>query len=269
MKYLFLLLKKQFFFFLFLFLELIAFLLLANHNNYHKTNIINTANAFTGSFHSGFSSISDYFFLNEANRQLSIENAEFHNLSSMVYMPSDSLIKKDTTYRYIPAKVISNTSRNRNNFIMINKGRADGIEKEMGLISPLGTAGIVIDVTSHYATAISMLHKDMRISARIKKNGQMVNVVWDGGDYRTGMVEDIPTHIVPQAGDTIITSGYSFIFPENIIIGIIGEKIIMGGTLNKAELIFSTDFNNLSFVYATKNMVTEELDSMKMNILDE
>ena len=152
---------------------------------------------------------------------------------------------------------------------MINKGRADGIEKEMGLISPLGTAGIIVDVTNHYATAISMLHKDTRISARIKKNGQMVNVIWIGGDYRTGMVEDIPTHIIPQAGDTIITSGYSFIFPENIMIGIIGKKVITGGTLNKAELIFSTDFNNLSFVYATKNMISEELDSMKMNIIDE
>ena len=269
MKYLFLLLKKQFFFFLFVFLELIAFLLLANHNNYHKTNIINTANSLTGSFHSGFSSISDYFFLNDINQQLSIENAQLRNSGSTTYILSDSLANKDTTYQYIPAKVISNTSRNRNNFIMINKGRADGIEKEMGLISPLGTAGIVVDVTNHYATAISMLHKDTRISARIKKSGQMVNVVWVGGDYRTGMVEDIPTHIIPQAGDTIITSGYSFIFPENIIIGVIGEQIIMGGTLNKAELVFSTDFNNLNFVYATKNMVSEELDSIKMNVLDE
>lgn len=269
MKYLFLILKKQSFFFLFVFLELIAFLLLANHNNYHKTNIINTANAFTGSFYSGFSSISDYLFLKEVNRQLSIENAQLRDAGPIKYMPSDSLSEKDTSYQYIAAKVVSNTSRNRNNFIMINKGREDGIEKEMGLISPFGAAGIVVEVTDHYATAISLLHKDTRISARIKKSGQMVSVVWDGNDYRTGMVEDIPTHIIPEPGDTIITSGYSFVFPENIIIGFIGNKIITGGTLNRAQLVFSTDFNNLSFVYATKNLASEELDSIEINIIDE
>ncbi len=269
MKYLFLILKKQFFFFLFVFLELIALLLLANHNNYHKTNIINTANSFTGSLNSGFSSISDYLFLKEANRQLSIENALLRDAGSIIYMPSDSLVEKDTSYRYIAAKVVSNTSRNRNNYIMINKGRADGIEKEMGLISPFGAAGIVVEVTDHYATAISLLHKNTRISARIKKSGQMVSVVWDGNDYRSGMVEDIPTHIVPEPGDTIITSGYSFVFPENILIGLIGDKTITGGTLNKVQLIFSTDFNNLSFVYATQNLVSEELDSLEMNNIDE
>lgn len=269
MKYLFLLLKKQIFFFLFVFLELISILLLANHNNYHKTSIINTANAVTGSFYSGVSSVSEYFFLKEANRQLSQENALLRSCGLIIYMPSDSQSIPDTNYQFIPAKVISNTSRNRNNYIMINKGRMDGIEKEMGLISSFGTAGIIVDVTNHYATAISLLHKDARISAKMKNSGQMVSVVWNGTDYRKGLVEDIPTHIIPQPGDTVITSGYSFVFPENIVIGTIGEKIIRGGTLNKAELFFSTDFNKLNYVYVTKNLLSEELDSMEMNFIDE
>jgi len=269
MKYLFLFLKKQIFFFLFVFLELIAFLLLANHNNYHKTNIINTSNVVTGSINEGFSSISDYFFLKEANRQLSHENSTLRTALVQTGMASDSFVSVDTSYQYIPARVISNTSRGRNNFIMIDKGRKDGIEKEMGLISPTGTAGIIVEVSNHYAAAISLLHKDTRISARMKNNGQMVNVIWDGVDYSKGMVEDIPTHIIPEAGDTVITSGYSFVFPKDIMIGVIGEKLVTGGTLNKAELIFSTDFNNLSWVYVTKNIASEEIDSLKMNLIDE
>lgn len=269
MKYLFLLLKKQIFFFLFVFLELIAILLLANHNSYHKTSIINSANVITGSLYSGFSSISEYFYLKEANRQLNLENSLLRSSGSATYMPPGDPGILDTNYHFIPAKVISNTSRNRNNYIMINKGSVDGVEKEMGLISSFGTAGIIIDVTSHYATAISLLHKDARISAKMKNNGQMVNVIWDGLDFRKGLVEDIPTHIIPQPGDTVITSGYSFVFPENIVIGTIGEKVIRGGTLNKAELIFSTDFNKLNFVYVTQNLASEELDSMEINIIDE
>jgi rod shape-determining protein MreC len=152
---------------------------------------------------------------------------------------------------------------------MINKGRADGVEKEMGLVSPFGVAGIIVEVSRNYATAMSLLHKDSRLSARLKSNGQMVNVVWDGKDYRLGLVEDIPTHITPIPGDTVITSGYSFVFPEGLNIGIIGEKTISGSNLNRAELIFSTDFNNMYHVYVTKNNTAQELDSLKMNIEDE
>jgi rod shape-determining protein MreC len=116
---------------------------------------------------------------------------------------------------------------------------------------------------------MSLLHKDSRISARLKSNGQMVNVVWDGKDYRFGLVEDIPTHIIPVPGDTVITSGYSFVFPEGLIIGIIGEKTLSGSNLNRAELIFSTDFNNLYQVYITKNNASQELDSLKMSTINE
>ncbi|HSG67907.1 MAG TPA: rod shape-determining protein MreC [Bacteroidales bacterium] len=269
MKYLFLFLKKQFFFLLFLFLELVAFLLLANNNNYHKSSIINSTNAITGRVNEGFSSISDYFMLKEQNRRLSQENAILRSRGELVAGPGDSLGFMDSSYRFIPARVISNTNRSRNNFIMINKGKKDGVDREMGIISPAGIAGIVVEVTQNYATAISMLHKDSRISARLKKSGQMVNVIWDGSDYRKGIVEDIPTHIVPMAGDTVVTSGYSFVFPQNIMIGTIGEMMISGGTLNKAELLFSTDFNRLGYVYVCKNMASSELDSLINSITDE
>ena len=269
MKYLFLFLKKQFFFLLFLLLELIAFLLLSNQNNYHRSSIINTTNAVTGSMTAGFSSITDYFHLKEENRRLSEENAMLRERALKRIDTAYVRYVADSLYEYIPARVISNTNHARNNFIMIDKGRADGVAKEMGLISPSGIAGIVIEVTSHYATAISVLHKNTRISARLKKSGQMVNVVWNGIDHRRGTVEDIPTHVSPMPGDTVVTSGYSFIFPENVTVGFIGEDIESGGTLNKAELLFSTDFNNLGYVYVCKNLASHEIDSLKTIAFDE
>jgi rod shape-determining protein MreC len=268
MRYLFLFLKKQSFFLLFVLLELLAIILLANQNTYHRSGIINSTNAITGFINSTYSGVADYFFLGEANRQLSIENAQLRSAGAPQSLPS-GMVWPDTTYRFIPARVVSNTSRNRNNYIMINKGRSDGIEKEMGLISPRGVVGIIVDVSAHYATAMSLLHKDTRISAKIKSNGQMVNVSWDGMDPRKGLVENIPTHIEPQTGDTIVTSGFSFVFPENLVIGTIGENTIPGGNLNKAELIFSSDFNRLYYVYVCKNLASAEIDSLQINIMDE
>ena len=254
---------------MFVFLELIAILLLVNHNSFQQSRIINSTNVITGSFQSAFTSVGDYFFLKRANEQLSFENAQMYNSLQKLSVIPDSIFEQDTLYSFIPARIISNTTRGRNNYIMINRGRKHGIEKEMGLISPFGVAGIIVEVSSNYATAMSLLHKDSRISARLKNNGQMVNVSWDGNDYRKGMLEDIPTHIIPKIGDTVITSGYSFVFPENLMIGVVGDKVITGGNLNRAQLVFSTDFNNLYYVYVTKNNASAELDSLNMPSGDE
>jgi rod shape-determining protein MreC len=269
MKYLFIFLKKQSFFLLFVLLEGIAITLLANYNNYQKAGIFNTSNVITGSVHSFFSGIGDYFFLQRANEQLNRQNALLLQKQQLLQGIPDSTFEYDSLYTFIPARVVSNTSRNRNNYIMINKGRRDGVQKEMGLLSPYGVAGIIVEVSSHYSTAMSLLHKDARISARLKSSGQMVNVVWDGMDYRRGTIEDIPGHIRPRPGDTVITSGYSFVFPKNLLIGTVGDKISVGGNFNRAELLFSTDFNNLYHAYVTKNNDSEELDSLDMVLPDE
>ncbi len=153
---------------------------------------------------------------------------------------------------------------------MIDKGALHGIEKEMGVISSTGLAGIVIGVSSRYSTVMSMLHQNSRISGRIKKNGQLINVIWKGMNYKEGLVIDIPTHINLATGDTIITSGNSLIFPEGIVIGIILEERQSDiQDLGEATMAFTTDFNSLKHVYIIRNMMKEEQQELQNEIADE
>ena len=108
---------------------------------------------------------------------------------------------------------------------MVNKGSKQGVELEMGAISSNGVAGFVVGVSEHYSVIMSVLHKNMRLSASIVKNGQLVNVIWQGPDYRIGKVIDIPSHIHLSEGDTLVTSGNSMIFPQGIVIGTIIEQL--------------------------------------------
>jgi rod shape-determining protein MreC len=166
-------------------------------------------------------------------------------------------------FRYIPAKVVSNSISKSNNFIMVNKGSKHGIEKEMGVVSTLGVAGIVIGVSKNYSTIMSMLHKNMRISARIKKSGQLVSVTWDNNNYLYGTVIDIPSHIKLAAGDTIVTSGNSLIFQEGIVVGtIVSHNQDSNKNLSKAVLKYITDFGTLNHVYVIKNIMKVEQDSL-------
>ena len=136
----------------------------------------------------------------------------------------------------------------------------------MGVISTKGVVGIVIGTSSNYAYVMSILHQNSRISARIKKNNHLVNVLWDGHNYEEGLVVDIPSHIELYPGDSIVTSGNSLIFPEGIMIGTIREYMQSANQdLSEAIIKFSADFNKLQFVYILENHMKPEADTLISN----
>lgn len=260
MRNLFIFLWKHQFLVLFLILEAVAFSMLIHSYSYQRTLSFNAANDITGDILKTSSDVSNYFYLERENKQLLEENARLRNkLKSSFLNPDTSGTYRDTLFAYIPARVIRNTVNRYNNFIVLNLGKKQGIEKEMGVISDRGIAGIVIGVSPNYSIAMSLLNENARISARIKKNHQLVNVVWNKDHLGDGKVVDIPAHFKLNKGDTIITSGNSFIFPAGLNIGtIISYHKSENMGLCTAVLQFSTHFNSLNYVYLVKNLKKKE-----------
>lgn len=251
---------------------MVSLFLLTKNQPYHNRVIVNVTNDFTGACYNIKSNIVNYFSLNAENEKLAQENSNLLNIIQYLKNTNDSLGQNqpDTIFNYIPCKVVSTTTHLSNNYIVINKGSADGITRNMGLISSDGVAGIVADVSKHYATAISMLHKYTNISVLFKSNNHLANLIWEGHDSRYGTIEHIPTHLNIQKGDTVLTSGYSFIFPEGIMVGTIEELFeSAGGDLNSASVCFATDFNTLRHVYVIQNYHRSELDSLVNQHLNE
>ncbi len=260
MRNLFLFLKKNQFFVIFVVIQLVSLSLLFNSYSYHKSLSFNTVSDFRGMVFSSYDAIVDYFYLRAENEALVEENARLRSQQSVVFPDQDSVVGiQDTLYQYVAADVVSNTVHRRNNFITINKGKLSGVEKEMGVISGSGVAGIIIGVSDNYALIMSLLHQNAIISARIKKNQHLVNVAWKTRDHTTGMVIDIPSHIQLFEGDTIVSSGNSLIFPKDIMIGtIIDHQKSASKGLEEATMKFSTEFNRLGHVYIIKNQHKEE-----------
>jgi len=276
MKTLFAFLWRHYFFFLFLILEFISFLFIINHSYYQRATIISSANGITGYVYNTTSSITSYFGLKKANNELAEENARLRSLESVVLLAADTLqhFREDSThkqlYRYINAKVISNSISKRNNYLLLNKGLSQGVGNDMAVITPKGVVGIVKNVSLNFSSVLSVLHKQTRISAKIKKNNQLGTLIWQGTNYRVGTVKDIPTHIQLNIGDTITTSGFSYIFPEEIPIGSINEYYIReGDNFYTIKLDFFVDYNNLSNVMVVDNLMKKEQDSLaKKSIID-
>ena len=262
--------QKHHFVILFLVLEVLCVVMLTMSQDFHRQKRINTTNDIVGRIYKTGTQIGDYFRLGKINHELAEENALLRQQLSVVTDTTQGFIQyinADTIYNFIPARVVNLTVNRPNNYVMIDKGRADGIEQNMGVISPNGIVGIVSDVSQHYASVMSLLHSNSSISVRFKDGEeQLATLRWETTNYRYGTMDGIPTHLRPQTGDTVVTSSYSFIFPENLMVGTVMELIPSpSGTLNQAKIKYSTDFASLRNVYVIQHINKAELDSLQHN----
>lgn len=266
MQNLFAFIWKYSFYFLFLLLMVISFVLMVQNNYYQKTVAINSTNGITGGLLSVTSNFSDYFVLRHVNKKLAEENARlmtqspdsFHFIGKEGSENSDSAYVRQ--YNYVVAKVISNTINRRNNYMKLNKGRLQGIKPNMAVIAPDGVVGQVIEVSNHFSSVMSVLNRNSRVSAKLKSSNQVGSLQWGGEDYRIGKLIDIPSHVRIMIGDSVVTSGYSHVFPEGKLIGFVEEfNLEPGENFYDVNVRFSVDFNKLSYVYVVNNLFRDEL----------
>jgi len=271
MRQLFAYILKQYFFFLFILLEIISFSLIVQ-NNYQQAIFFNSSNKLTGTVFNTFTNITEYFTLRKANNVLVEENAYLRDLLPGSFNHTDTLVycQIDSVYQYIGTKVISSSVNKRKNYLMINKGSDHGIKKDMGVVTSQGIVGTVVNVSKNYSLIMSVLHINNKINSRIKKNMHLGNTEWEGFDYRTGILTDIPTHVWLNNGDTIITSGNSHIFPEGVLIGTVDEYYSkQGDKFNTAKINFAVDYNNVYFVYVIINLMQDEQLKLEEMTTDE
>ncbi len=251
---------------MFLILEALCIILLVNNLPYQKRKLASAGNAIAGKFFKTKFNFTTYFSLKEENELLVEHNA---HLMSMLNNDADTIIDSDSCYsiyRYVPANVINNSIYNVNNYLLIDKGSNDGIKKDMGVICENGIVGKVANVSKNYSSVISLLHPYSVVSARFTDNQHLANVCWENKDYRYGTVKDIPLHLSPQKGDTLVTSGFSNIYPADIMIGTIEEMLDNESRdFNTAKIKLSTNFSTLRHVFVIENLLQSEIDTLISN----
>lgn len=266
-------LNKNSFFFLFLFLEVIAFYLIIRNNRYQRASFINSANNISSGIYESFSNATDYFDLKEANESLARENARLreNQLSAYAEIFGDNVVVNDTIYGkkylYVEAKVINNSVNKQNNYLTLNKGSLNGIQPGMGVIGSKGVVGIIKNVSANYSTVLSILHSRASISAKLKRTSYFGSMKWDGKNYRNGVLTDIPNHVSINLGDTVVTSGYSSIFPDNTAIAtILDYGKPEGENFYDIKVRFINDLKSISHVYVVKNIHKTEIEELENSI---
>lgn len=249
---------------LFIIIEFVSLSVAFQFNNYQKAKVVKIIQNIKGFHHAKILSITEYLKLRETNEKLAFENVRLNNILQQAYRSDEIFFykKEDTIFKqqyYLTtAKVINNSVNKQHNFITLNKGFEQGVKPEMAVISPDGVVGIVFGVSKRYSTVISLLNTNLKISAKLKKDDYFGSLEWDGKDYRNAVLNEIPYHVNIRRGDTIITSVYSTIFPEGVLLGYIDDFQVEGGNFYKIKVILSTDFKNLTYISLISNLHKQE-----------
>ena len=243
--------------FVFVILEAISAVLLFQFNSYQGSVWFSTANVAAGKIYAWNSEIESFFSLTKVNEELTQRNIYLEHqvtqLSNSISKLTDdgsflhsNQLQLLANYKLIPAKVVTNETNKRDNLITIDKGAADGIKKDMGVVSGTGVVGIVYMTSTHYSIVIPVLSSQSNISCTIEKRGYFGYLHWNGGPSSLAYVDDIPRHAKFRRGDNIVTSGYSSIFPEGIMVGKVGYVFNSADGLSyRVQVHLSTDFGRL------------------------
>lgn len=261
-------------FFLFLLLELISLTFIFRYNNFHRVNFLNSSNVVSGKVYEEYSSVLEYFSLRKLNDQLSTENARLRaELQSLMMADLNETLElknNNNSVRAIAARVINNSVNKQYNYLTLNKGAADGIQPDMGVINHQGVVGVIINVSENYSTALSVLNGRWSINAKLQSTNYFGPLHWEGKDPALAVLDEIPYHVKVAVGEQVVSSGFSAIFPEGVPIGeVIEISSSEGDTFQKIKVQLSTDFRNLFYVEIIEKINKEEQIELEKITSDE
>ncbi|MGP1548238.1 MAG: rod shape-determining protein MreC [Prevotella sp.] len=267
MRNLFEFLSKYYYWLLFVLLEAASIALLFSYNSYQGSVWFSTANIISGHIYEWRSAVESYFSLQQANKALTSHNVLLEQQLSaakkqIAELTNDATALKAAVpagYNIIQAKVVQMTLDKKDNLITIDKGSADGVKKDMGIVSGSGVVGIVYLVGRHYSVVIPVLSSQSNISCRIRNKGYFGYLRWLGAERDYAYVEDVPRHAHYRIGDIVETSGYSSVFPQGISVGrVICTFNSPDGLSYRIKVRLSTDFSNLRDVCVIDNAPMQE-----------
>jgi rod shape-determining protein MreC len=267
----FLIIRRYFNFLFFVVLQAVALYILFQYNKFHEAAFMGVANELTGRVSGKYDNITYYFHLKTTNEALVKENEELRNKLKANFADPDTTrqlvqdsIPYDTlghTRRFLwrPAKVVNNSVIFQNNTLTIARGENQGVKRDMGVISPQGVVGIVINTSGNYAVVMSLLHRQMHLSAKLKKTGEAGTVTWDGLDPSYITMSRVPKSIPVVKGDSIVTSAYLADFPEGIMVGTVSEVVEdKSSNFYTLRLKPATNFYNVEYVTVIENLQKDE-----------
>ncbi|MBQ7741821.1 MAG: rod shape-determining protein MreC [Bacteroidaceae bacterium] len=267
-------LKKYNYWFIFILLEVASFVLFFRFNSYQGSVWFTQTNSLAAKVNKLYTDAEAFIHLDEVNSKLTAQNTMLQmqvsqlrdQLKDATHKPSINdrhILDSLSGYTIYSARVVSASIVKNENYIVIDKGSADGIKPEMGVVGGGGVVGIVRIVNSHYSLVLPIINRNSRISCRIRRTGYYGSLIWDGGSIFYANLVGVPQYARAKRGDAIETSGYSTVFPPGLFVGKVTDiKHAPDGLSQQLVVNLGTNFGNLRDVNVFENLHKQEIQSL-------
>ncbi|HHV62808.1 MAG TPA: rod shape-determining protein MreC [Firmicutes bacterium] len=122
-------------------------------------------------------------------------------------------------YKMMAARVIGRDPANWLSVLIINKGKKNGIQRNMAVVTFEGLVGRIISVTNTTATVLLITDPKSAVGGVLDRSRDLVLVEGQTMDPGLLSVKALTSDVDIRVGDSVISSGYGGIFPKGIMIG--------------------------------------------------
>lgn len=251
---------------LFLLLEAASVVMMVNNGAVQRFKVVGALRHVEAGIWGRTQQVRNYFGYGKENERLSAENLRLRQELARYAAAAAALDSHSVTvtpdFTFIRAGVIRNSVNAQHNYLVLDRGSDDGVETGMGVITDRGVVGIVSAVTRRYSYVISLLSTGQSVSAKLAASGAFGPLHWPGTTPDRVVLREIPVHVQAAPGDTVVTSGYSTIYPPDIPIGSVVESRINQGSSQDLSVRLFEDFRTLHYVYIVRNNNGPELQEL-------
>lgn len=255
---------------LFILLEAVSIILMVNNGAVQQFKVVGAVRAVEGAFWNRTRQIGNYFNLRTENERLNAENLQLKQELALYAAAAAALdshqIVVTPGFTYIGATVVRNSVNSQHNYLVLDRGTEAGVEEGMGVVTDRGVVGIVSAVSRNYARVISLLSAGQSVSAKLAASGAFGPLYWPGVAPDKVLLREIPVHVQAAPGDTVVTSGYSSIYPPDIPLGSVIESRINQGSTQDLVIRLFEDFRTLHYVYIVRNENGPEIQELNEQV---
>jgi rod shape-determining protein MreC len=154
--------------------------------------------------------------------EIELANTRLRNLLNLQKTPNNQVLA---------AEVIGKDPSGWFKTVIIDKGKAEGLQKGLPVVLPQGIVGQVIEVSSHYSKVMLIIDRNSAVDALVQRSRARGIIKGSSADQcRFEFV--LRKHDV-QIGDTVIASGLDGVYPKGLLIGRVSD---LGG--RKSDIFY-------------------------------
>ncbi|MDZ7262982.1 MAG: rod shape-determining protein MreC [candidate division KSB1 bacterium] len=209
--------------------------------------------------------IEHYWDYKQQNEQLRLENTRLALENSFAHemrLENERLrqligFRQTHAMDMVAARVIGRGSRRSINSIVLDVGREDGVAKNMPLVVAEGLVGKIYQVGASESVGQLLLDQNFRVGAKIQRS-RVVGILRWGGTSEICYLNEVPQRADVQVGDTVITSGYSDIFPAGLKIGLVVQTTPSAqGLFREIQLKPFVNFDKLEETFVIREKASQ------------